>query len=147
MPLPHAPTGGVTQAGLDTAFTVPINDLYALLAPLLADTGWVSMASLTSGWTNDSTPLKARQIGPIVYFQGGVINATFNSTVFTTVATLPSGAGGVTFPPGTRVLPLPSMNGALNRDARLLADGSVQVITSAANGAAFRFDGAYYLTT
>jgi hypothetical protein len=32
MSIPHAPTGSVNQAALDAAFSIPINDLYAIAA-------------------------------------------------------------------------------------------------------------------
>lgn len=52
MTIPHAPTGFVNQAALDTAFTVPINDLAALVAALpqglLGETGSTSTVTIAT---------------------------------------------------------------------------------------------------
>lgn len=50
MTLPHAPTGFVNQAALDTAFTTPINDLAALVAQ-----GYLGEASSSSAVTLSTT--------------------------------------------------------------------------------------------
>lgn len=140
--VPHAPTGSVNQAALDLAFTTPINDLYALLATVLADTGWQGVASLQTGWTNDSVPLQSRQIGPYVFLKGGLINATFNTSTFTLAATLNS---SVAAPTATNVFHIARSSATVSSEARVLSDRSVQVLTSAAAGSAFRFDGLCYL--
>lgn len=106
------------------------------------DTGWVNMTSIQAGWSNDSTVPQARQIGDVVYMVGGVVNATFNSTGFTTAIFLPS---AVAAPPNTRVLKIARSSTSLSSEARLLVDRSVQVNTSAASGNAFRFDGMFYV--
>lgn len=49
MSLPHAPTGFVNQAALDTALTVPINDLYAIVAGVLPLQYRIQYTQLTGG--------------------------------------------------------------------------------------------------
>lgn len=55
MSTPHAPTGFVTQAALDAAFTVPINDAAALALSASADTGVQTSGGMSpvaaSGWS------------------------------------------------------------------------------------------------
>lgn len=141
MSSPWVDLEALNAAKLSARTTTPINDLYALLAPLITDSGWQNMASLSLGWTNDSTVPQARRVGNVVYLVGGVVNATYNSTSYATACVLPA---TVPLPPGTRVLSLPAA-GTAARSARLLSDGSVQMATSATSSVAFRLDGLYYL--
>lgn len=53
MSIPHAPTGFVNQAALDTAFSTPINDLYAIAAA--AGQGFIGDSSAGSPVTLSST--------------------------------------------------------------------------------------------
>lgn len=85
MSIPHAPTGFVNQAALDAAFSTPINDLYALLLPILgvyADSG---VTSITPSGINVATTL------------GVVFNKTFATAprVILQVNTGVSGTGTV----------------------------------------------------
>jgi len=131
----------INSAKIQANITDPLNDLYNKTA---ADTGWLAMASLQSGWTNDSTALQARQVGGVVHLVGGIVNASFSTGTFTLAATLPS---TVAAPPGTRVYRISRGSSAVTSEVRLLADRSVQVLTSASSGNAFRLDGLYYLTS
>jgi hypothetical protein len=47
MAIPHAPTAFVNQAALDNAFSIPINDLYTLVKPLIA--GRIQYTQTTGG--------------------------------------------------------------------------------------------------
>jgi hypothetical protein len=53
MSIPHAPTGTVNQAAMDTAFTTPINDLYAVAAA--AGQGYVGESTTGAAVTLSTT--------------------------------------------------------------------------------------------
>lgn len=85
--IPHAPTGSVTQAALDTAFTIPLNDLAA--SAQLQDSGWLTFP-LASGFT--STSAQYRLYAGQVFFRGTVTKTAGYATATQYVlGTVPSG--------------------------------------------------------
>lgn len=108
------------------------------------DTGWLAITGVV-GWTvSGGIPWQVRQIGNVVYFRGGMNNATFApGPGYGAIGNLPV---GITPPPSTNVFSAMNNSGAITTWLVNTA-GGLQAYRSAATSVGLYLSGGTYFTT